>query len=151
MPCLTLWESTTLVYLAIYSCCRQWFCAIVATHVLASITSSERRGQDSMHAHTQYLGSTLDVTHVIKCTRLSPSLVGRAWEQDYLTSTSMCTMHMWLLTFFLVCVITICNSGTYNTLICTHVHTHQQHLKFEKLLHVPVVWIKPTTWMHFEP
>ena len=25
--------------------------------------------------------STLDVTHVIKCTRLSPSLVGRAWEQ----------------------------------------------------------------------
>ena len=30
-----------------------------------------------------YLVSTLDVTHVIKCTRLSPSLAGRAWERGY--------------------------------------------------------------------
>ena len=28
-----------------------------------------------------YLASTLDVMHVIKCTRFSPTLVGRAWEQ----------------------------------------------------------------------
>ena len=33
-----------------------------------------------------YLASTLDVTHVIKCTRLSPSLAGRAWERGYLES-----------------------------------------------------------------
>ena len=40
--------------------------------VLASITSSKRRGQDSVRAHAQlsrvYLASTFDVTHVIKCT-----------------------------------------------------------------------------------
>ena len=62
------------------------FRAIVATRVLgyASITSSERCGWDSVHAHAQlsrvYLASTLDIMHVIKCTRLSPSLAGRAWE-----------------------------------------------------------------------
>ena len=35
-----------------------------------------------------YLASTLDVTHVIKCTRLSPSLAGRAWERGYPAITS---------------------------------------------------------------
>ena len=42
------------------------FCGIVATHVLALITSSKRCGQDSMHAHVQlscvYLVSVLDIT-----------------------------------------------------------------------------------------
>ena len=61
------------------------FCAIVATCVLASITSSELCGQDFELAYMQlshvYLVSALDVMHVIKCTRLSPSLVGRAYER----------------------------------------------------------------------
>ena len=69
------------VYLAIYGCYRQRFLSLLATRVLASITSSKRRGQDSVSVHAQlsriYLASTLDVTHVIKCTRLSPSLVAR--------------------------------------------------------------------------
>ena len=38
-----------------------------------------------MRAHKQlsrvYLASTLDVTHVIKCTRFSLTLAGRAWER----------------------------------------------------------------------
>ena len=50
------------------------FVSLLATRVLALITSSERCGRDSMSAHAQlshvYLASTLDVTHVIKCTRL---------------------------------------------------------------------------------
>ena len=78
------WESTTLVYFAIYSCCSQWFCAIVAKHVLASITSSKLCGWSFICTQVQlshvHLTSTLDVMHVIKCTRLSPSLAGRAWE-----------------------------------------------------------------------
>ena len=45
-------------------------------------------GQDAVHAHVQlsraYLMSTFDVTHGIKCTRLSPSLAGRAWERGLL-------------------------------------------------------------------
>ena len=49
VPCLTLWESTTLVYLAIYGWCRQQCCAIVATRVLASITSSKWHGRDSIN------------------------------------------------------------------------------------------------------
>ena len=61
------------------------FCAIVATCVLASITSSKLCGQDFELAYMQlshvYLVSALDVMHVIKCTRLSPSLVGRAYER----------------------------------------------------------------------
>ena len=44
-------------------------------------------GRDSVHAHAQssrvYIASTLDVTHVIKCTRLSLTLAGRAWERGY--------------------------------------------------------------------
>ena len=80
MSCLTPWESTIPVYLEIYGCCRQQFLSSLAMNVLALITSSERRGWDSVSAHVQlsrvYLASTLDVTHMIKCTRLSPSLVG---------------------------------------------------------------------------
>ena len=60
------------------------FCAIIATRVLASIMSSELDGHG---AHAQlscvYLVSTLDVMHVIKSTRLPPSLLGRAWERGY--------------------------------------------------------------------
>ena len=61
----------------IYGCFRQWFLSnLLATCILASITSSEWRGQDSVSTHMQlscvYLASTLDVTHVIKCTRGEP-------------------------------------------------------------------------------
>ena len=48
----------------------------------ALITSSERRGQDSVSAHMQlsrvYLTSTLDVMHVIKCTMALPLLSGES-------------------------------------------------------------------------
>ena len=75
---------TTPVYLAIYSCCSQRFCTIVATSTCLN-HELELCGRDSVHAHTQlsrvYLASTLDVTHMIKCTRLSPTLTGRAQEQ----------------------------------------------------------------------
>ena len=50
--------------------------------------SSEQCGRDSVSAHAQlshaYLVSTLNVTHVIKYTRLSPFLAGRAWERGYI-------------------------------------------------------------------
>ena len=63
-----------------------FFCAIVPARVLASITSSER-GWTFVYARMQlscvYLLSTLDVTHMIKCNRLSPSLAGTAWERGY--------------------------------------------------------------------
>ena len=56
-------------------------CAIASTCVLPSIMSSELCGQVSMRAHMQlshvYLVSTLDVTLVIKCTRL-PLLIGES-------------------------------------------------------------------------
>ena len=63
----------------IYGFCSQQYvlchCSY-STCVLASIMSSELCGRDSVPAHTQlngvYLVSTLDVMHVIKCTRLSP-------------------------------------------------------------------------------
>ena len=57
-------------------------CAIVATCVLALITSSEWRGWDSVSAHAQlsriYLASTLDVTHVIMYQARSPLLSGES-------------------------------------------------------------------------
>ena len=53
------------------------FCAIVAMHTLAMITSSE------MHPRCIYLVCTLDITHMIKRTRLSPSSAGRACKQGY--------------------------------------------------------------------
>ena len=59
------------------------FFAIIAMCVLPSIVSS-KCGRDSVCAHMQlslvYLVSTLDVMHVMKCTRLSTSLVGKAWK-----------------------------------------------------------------------
>ena len=53
--------------------------------VFASTTSSKLRTYMCAHAHSGriYLVSTLDVMHVIKSTKLFPSLVGRAWEQGY--------------------------------------------------------------------
>ena len=46
-------------------------------------------GQDSVHAHTQlsrvYFASTMHVTQVIKCTRLSPTLDRRAWERGVIS------------------------------------------------------------------
>jgi len=45
VPCLTLWESTTPVYLVIYSHYSQcFFFSVIATHVLVSITSSKLCG-----------------------------------------------------------------------------------------------------------
>ena len=85
--CPTPWKSTTTVYLAVYGCCKQQFLSPLATHVLPSIMGSERHGQDSMSAYIQlshvYLLSTLDVMHVMKCTRLSLSLTERAWKRGY--------------------------------------------------------------------
>ena len=53
--------------------------------VLAKISHYTVCGRDSVRAHAQsshvYLASTLDVIHMIKCTRLSPTLAGRAWER----------------------------------------------------------------------
>ena len=87
MPCLTLWESNTPTA-AVASC----FCAIIPTHILTLFTSSELRGQDFVHAHVQlshvYLVSTLDVTHVINCTRISPSLAGKLGKEAICTHGS---------------------------------------------------------------
>ena len=75
VPCLMLWESTTPVYLAIYGCCSQR----ILSHHSYTCTCLDHKlklcGRDSVHAHAQsshvYFASTLDVTHVIKYTRLS--------------------------------------------------------------------------------
>ena len=78
VPCLMFWESTTLVYLAIYGCCSQRFLCHRSYACTCLDHELELCGWDSMHAHAQssrvYLASTLDVTHMIKCTRLSPTL-----------------------------------------------------------------------------
>ena len=58
------------------------FCAITSTRVLALIMSSNLHVQSSR----VYLESTLDVMHMIKCTRLSPFLTGRAWERSYINA-----------------------------------------------------------------
>ena len=85
VPYLMLLEFTTPVYLGTYSCCSQQF--LCHRSYACTCLDHELRlcGLDSMHAHAQlscvYLVSTLDVTHVIKCARLSPTLTGRAWEQ----------------------------------------------------------------------
>ena len=71
MQHLTLRESITLVYLAIYSS----FCAIVAMHVLPSITSSKQCGRNSLHAYLHKLCLPRDM---IKCTKVcSPSSAGK--------------------------------------------------------------------------
>ena len=47
--------------------------------------SSELCGQDFVCAHAQLsCVSTLDVKHMIKCSRLYPSLAATAWERGYL-------------------------------------------------------------------
>ena len=72
------WESTTPVYLVIYGCYRQWFMCHFSYVCTCLDHELEQRGRDSLHVHMQlshvYLTSTLDITHGIKCTRLSPSL-----------------------------------------------------------------------------
>ena len=60
------------VYLVIYDCCSQ----PLLCHRSCMCTCLN-------HAQLIYPASTLNITHVIKCTRLSPFLVGRAWEQSY--------------------------------------------------------------------
>ena len=62
-----------------------------------------------MSAHMQlsfvYLTSTLDVTHVIKCTRLSPSLAGRALERGYTLHTlSVCIQASYKVYTLSVCI-----------------------------------------------
>ena len=88
VPYLMLLESTTLVYLAIYSCCSQRFLCHGSYTCTCLDHELKLCGRDSVCAHTQlsrvYLASTLDVTHMIKCTRLSPTLTGRAWERGYI-------------------------------------------------------------------
>ena len=85
VPNLMLLESTTPVYLAIYGCCSQWFLCYRCYACTCLDHELKLCGRDSVHAHAQlsrvYLASTLDVTHVIKCTRLSPTLTRRAWER----------------------------------------------------------------------
>ena len=78
VPRLMLWESTTPVYLAMYGCCSQWFLCH-RSYVCTGLNHElDICGQDSVRAHAQlsrvYLTSTLDITHVIKCTRLSLTL-----------------------------------------------------------------------------
>ena len=84
---LILLESTTPVYLAIYGYCSQRFLCHRSYACTCLDHELKLCGRDSMHAHTQlsrvHLTSTLDVTHVIKCTRLSLTLTGRAWEWGY--------------------------------------------------------------------
>ena len=62
-------------------------CAIVAMCICLDHELQTPNLHVCMCAHAQsgcvYLVSTLDVIHVIKSTRLFPSLVGRAWEQGY--------------------------------------------------------------------
>ena len=107
---LMLLESTTPFYLAIYGCCSKrflWHRSYVCTCLDHELKLC---GWDSVHAHVQlscvYLVSTLDVTYVIKCTRLSLTLTMRAWERGYSftriqiqTSVYVCCMHtcvMWI-------------------------------------------------------
>ena len=88
---LTLWESATPVYLAIYGCCSQWFlchhsyaCACL-DHELRTMWAwfcACPQVIKSCLPHV-YLVSTLHITHVIECTRLSAFLAGRAWERGY--------------------------------------------------------------------
>ena len=92
VPCLVLWESTTPAYLVIYGCYSQRF--LCHRSYACSCLNHELQlcGRDSMLAHTQlscvYLVSTLDVTHVIKCTRLSSTLARRSWERGHSNTTT---------------------------------------------------------------
>ena len=67
------------------------FCAIVARHTLAMIISSE------MYAIKWciYLVCTLDITHMIKCIRLSSSLAGRACKWGYFASVWVEILNMY--------------------------------------------------------
>ena len=82
------------VYLVIYGCCSQRFLCHCSYACTCFDDELKWCGRDSVCAHAQlsrvYLASTLDVTHMIKCTRLSPTLArraGRAWERGYALPT----------------------------------------------------------------
>ena len=69
-------------------CYSQWFHAIIAMGVLALSMSFNLCGRNCVCTHVQlscvYFASTLHVTHVIKCTRLFPTLAERTWERSYM-------------------------------------------------------------------
>ena len=77
--CLTLWESTTLVYFVIYSHYSQCFLFCHPSYTCHKLQTM--CWLDSVHAHAHSSHVYLDITHVIKRNRLSPSLMERAWEQ----------------------------------------------------------------------
>ena len=89
VPYLMLLESTTLVYLVIYGCCSQRLLCHRTYTCTCLAHELKLCGLDSVRAHAQlscvYPASTLDIPHVIKYTRLSPTLAGRAWERGYLS------------------------------------------------------------------
>ena len=93
------WHPENLLHQSTLQVMTSCFCAIIATHVLASITSSKlcewSRFSVCPHVSRVYLMSTLDITHVMKCTRLSPSLAGRAWEWGYTRTFSVNTVLTW--------------------------------------------------------
>ena len=53
VPCLMLWESTTSIYLAIYSCCSQQFLCHRSYACTCLDHELELCGRDSVHAHVQ--------------------------------------------------------------------------------------------------
>ena len=80
-------RSTTLVYLAICNCCSQRLLCHRSYACTCLDHELDLCGWDAVHAHVQlcraYLMSTFDVTHGIKCTRLSPSLAGEPGNEAY--------------------------------------------------------------------
>ena len=88
VPCLTLGEYTTPLYtLQFKAAVASSFCAFIYSYTCTYLKWSQApkyMGRHSMRAHTLlscvYLMCTLDVTHMRKCTRLSPSISRRAWE-----------------------------------------------------------------------
>ena len=73
------------------------FVPLSPVYLHTSITSSNYVGGiPCVPLSRVYLASTLDVTHVIKCTRFSPTLAGRAWEPGYVRYTLIlgcCSVH----------------------------------------------------------
>ena len=68
-----------------------------------------------MHAHMQLRDIyVLDVTHVIKCTRFSPSIVERAWVRGYmyLPATKLDKVYLGLIKIFMASLLTDFNIST---------------------------------------
>ena len=61
--------------------------------VLAMIMSSELCGRLPYVSTCVYVMSTYDVTHMIRCSRLSPFLTGRAWGLIILTDSCVWVSH----------------------------------------------------------